>query len=32
MSRDRAFTVGCAVILPVMVALFLLAMCSRMVG
>jgi hypothetical protein len=32
MSRDRAFKIGCAVGLPIMVAVFLLAMCSRMVG
>ncbi len=32
MSRDRPFKVGCLVGLPVMVALVLLAMCSRMVG
>jgi hypothetical protein len=30
--RGRAFSVGCAVILPVMVAIFLLGMCSRMAG
>jgi hypothetical protein len=32
MTRDRPFSVGCAVILPVMVALFLLGMCSRVLG
>ena len=32
MSRGRPFNVGCLVSLPVMVAIFLLAMCSRMLG
>jgi hypothetical protein len=31
-GTERAFNVGCLVILPIMVVLFLLGMCSRMVG
>jgi predicted amidophosphoribosyltransferase len=31
-GTERAFNVGCLVSLPVMVALVLLGMCSRMVG
>lgn len=32
MRRERGFSIGCAVILPVIVAVFLLGMCSRMAG
>lgn len=31
-GTERAFNIGCAVILPIMLALFLLGMCSRMAG